>query len=132
MGQFQFVKTLLYKLKRLYGKPIKLVKEIIGSSNFATGNKNKTVTEYVIYRCIRLPESYASIAEIGIFFKHIKNQGEFQRGLRAFIIDAKDIPKGVKPDENWQIHMEQDVYTVQDVDVFENNLAFIITAVRRN
>ncbi len=93
------IRQALYILKRAFGGTVTLYKLRDTTTDYETGQKTVDTVSYTISRCIVLPvrlqrEVIQTISIISANKKFVQG-GAYDSGLREFIIDARDLPRGL-------------------------------------
>jgi len=131
-GLNQQIRRVLYALKRQYGGQIDVHKLNASETNARTGRKQQTVTVTRIKRAIVLPGHTARKAIRGISLisanKTLVTGGTYDSQKRDFIIDRRDTPGlPALTADDWIVYQGRK-YQVAEVDAFEFDAAWIVTA----
>ena len=94
----RMIQRTLYSLKRQYGGTVSVYRPNDAETDVRTGRKTIDKDVFVVRRAVVLPvkvsrEVIQSISQISAN-KAFVYGGNFDSGLRKFIIDARDLPKG--------------------------------------
>lgn len=123
------ISVILYRLKRLYGLPATL-RTVAETYNLETGVVTPTNTDYSINRAIILPRQSIRDFVYDLSFiaanKNFTYGGLFDGDQRAMIIDAKDLPAGVRPTQNMIIIFDTEQYDILKVQRAENDRGYIL------
>jgi len=128
----QQIRRLLYALKRQHGGQIDIHKLTASQTDVRTGQKQQTVTVTRIDRAIVLPGHTARKAIRGISLisanKMMVTGGTYDSQKRDFIIDRRDAPNlSTLTADDWIVYQGRK-YQVAEVDAFEFDAAWIVTA----
>jgi len=93
------IRQALYTLKRAFGGTVILYKLCDTVTDYETGQKTVDTDSYTIPRCVVLPvrlqrEVVQTISIISANKEFVQG-GTYDAGLREFIIDARDLPRGI-------------------------------------
>jgi hypothetical protein len=128
----QQIRRVLYALKRQYGGRINVYKLAASETDVRTGRKQQTVAVTRIERAIVLPGHTARKAIRGISLisanKTMVMGGTYDSQKRDFIIDRRDVPSlPALTADDWIVYQGRK-YQVAEVDAFEFDAAWIVTA----
>ena len=128
----QQIRRVLYALKRQYGGQIDVHKLSASETNVRTGQKLQTVTVTRIKRAIVLPGHTARKVIRGISLisanKMMVTGGSYDSQKGDFIIDRRDAPGlPALTADDWIVYQGRK-YQVAEVDAFEFDAAWIVTA----
>ncbi len=125
--RFQYIKQVLYELKRQYGFPIVLYNIIQYDVDVKTGNKTVRKDTYPIPKAIVLPVNVDVVykALLGVQ-KDFAYGGQIAEADRYFVIDRKYIPKTLVPSDDCYITYNDKRYDVIKLQEFEYLRAVII------
>jgi hypothetical protein len=130
------IRQALYSLKRQFGASIDIYKLVSTDTDVRTGNKTIDKTVYQVARAIVLPETMKRAAKqvsaLAATSKDVMSPGAgtYNSGTRVFIIDRLDVPD--LPDlgqDDWIVY-DSDKYQIAEVESFEVNAGWVITAKR--
>lgn len=130
------IRQSLYTLKRQYGVCIDIYKLVSTATDVRTGDKTISKTVYPVARAIVLPEtlrrSAKQVSALAGTSKDFMAQGAgtYSTGTRVFIVDRLDVPN--LPDlsqDDWIVY-DGAKYQVGEVEAFEVNAGWVITAKR--
>ncbi len=126
------IRRVLYALKRQYGGQIDVHKLMASETDVRTGQKQQTVTVTRIDRAIVLPGHTARKAIRGISLisanKMMVTGGTYDSQTRDFIIDRRDaLNLSTLTADDWIVYQGRK-YQVAEVDAFEFDAAWIVTA----
>lgn len=95
----QFIKDVIYHLKRDYGSPVTFGTETI-SVNLATGVKTLTKSEFSIRNVIVLPETFSQKFRLLLANSNRNEAGLVKSGEVQIVVDKSDLPIGktIAPD----------------------------------
>jgi len=128
----QQIRRVLYALKRQYGGMIDVHKLLDSQTDVRTGQKQQTIQVTRIARAVVLPGHTARKAVRGISLisanKTLVMGGTYDTQDRDFIIERRDAPSlsGLTADD-WIVYSGRK-YQVAEVEAFEFDVAWIVTA----
>lgn len=123
MYQDRHIRTALYMLKRQYGGPLSVYKQLDSVVTFETGQVTVTATAYHVKRAVILPTVW----------KRVKSPaapspvGSRDVGLKSFIVDRADIPGVVLTQNDWVVYGGWR-YQIEEIDASEFDAGWLITA----
>ena len=112
-----FISNVIYSLKREYGLSAILVDIISATIDINTGNERKTVRYIPINRAVFLPSN--------ILRMFVKGGTDYDVDKKYILIDYKDI--NITPEIEDYIVFNDKQYIIEKVDIFDINLAYILT-----
>ena len=123
------ISAILYRLKREFGLPARL-RVVAETYNLETGEVNPTNVDYSIRRAIILPRQSIRDFVYDLSFiaanKNFTYGGLFDVDRRIIIIDAKDLPSGVRPTQNMIIVFDTEQYDILDVQRAEMDRGYLL------
>ena len=127
------IRIILYRLKRSYGLPAKIVRPLTSIQNVTTGEITRTFDEFPIKRVIILPARDLRNFIYDLAFiaasKNFTEGGLFDQKTRAMIIDIRDAPKGFVLTMNDHIVFETRRYEIKEFELAEHNQGWLIQAI---
>jgi hypothetical protein len=121
--QARLVRQSLYALKRQYGYPVDVYRQLDAETNLQTGVKTIVKTVFPVRRAVVLPgtisrEAIQTISVISANKKMLQG-GTFDRGLRNFILDSRDLPAGFEfNNDDWLVYRNRR-YELVSIEEFE-------------
>lgn len=123
----RFIRRTIYRLKRQYGVPVKVVRRArIAATNFATGKPTYLEDVYSIHRAIVLPTRETRDEEYRLFDTKWSRGAYFDTSVRAFYVDQRDAEFPFKKDD--YIIYDNKHYDVVEVNDYEEARGFIVVA----
>lgn len=125
MSQLQFIRQIMYRLKRRYGAKIEYyttTQEI----DELLGRVNTTRQMFVVRRAIRLPNREIRDRDSELQRVNFTFGGNFDKNTRNFILDLKDLPKGFTPSIQHYIITDGKRYNIKEVT--DADFGFLIIA----
>ncbi len=123
------ISSIIYRLKREFGLPATL-RVVDDAYNIETGAVTPSNTGYTIARAIILPRRSIRDFVYDLSFiaanKNFTYGGLFDGDRRAIIIDAKDLPAGVRPTQDMIIIFDAEQYDILEVQRAENDRGYIL------
>ena len=123
------ISVILYRLKRNYGLPA-ILRVVNDSYNLETGVITPANTDYTISRAILAPRRSVRDFVYDLSFiaanKNFTYGGLFDADERAIIIDAKDLPAGVRPTQDMVIIFATEQYDILKVHRAELDRGYIL------
>ena len=126
----RMIQQTLYSLKRQYGGTVSVYRLNDAETDVRTGRKTIDKDVFVVQRAVVLPvkvsrEVIQSISQISAN-KAFVYGGSFDSGLRKFIIDARDMPKGFEfTSDDWLVYNGRR-YEVKAIWEFEFGAAWVV------
>jgi hypothetical protein len=127
-NELRFIKEVIYDLTRDYGGPIDIYQNVVGETDFRTGEKSFTKQHWKIRKAIRLPRNihrdalYSATGNTLFAYGNVVEMAD-----RNIIIRWKDLPAGFKfKEENWYVVIEASHYEVVKVIEFDNQAAIFV------
>jgi hypothetical protein len=127
MSQINFIRQVVYSLKRRYGVPVEL-HQILGSEvDLATGEKTINQAIHKVKRAILLPRQFGR-ADASILGE-MSNRfiGLLVSNRRTIIIDMRDYPASYELGANDYVIISGCRYNLNAVEFFDYRLAAILT-----
>ena len=128
----KFIRSVLYRLKRLFGTRIEVVWVTTDTPNLETGDKDETRDSVTVNRAIVLPTKQDRRFEYDLAFiaaaKNFTYGGTYDRTSRTFVIDAGDLPIDFEIELGFQIVYRNTMYEVAGVQEFELERAVVVVA----
>lgn len=125
----RFIRNTLYQLKRDYGKQLTLYLET-ATTNITTGARTATTQNWVIKRAVLLPDDWKKKFSYALSFvaanKNFTYGGFFDRAQREVLIDATDIPKGLKITTEHHVVIDSKKYNITRVVDLEEAAGWIL------
>jgi hypothetical protein len=127
-NELRFIKEVIYDLKRDYGGPIDIYQNVVGETDFRTGEKTIEKRHWKIRRAIRLPRDIHRDAIFSATGNTLFAYGNvIELADRNIIIDWRDLPAGFNfKEENWYVVIEAGHYEIVKVIEFDNRAAIFI------
>lgn len=126
------IELIIYKLKRLYGLPASLRRPLTNVSDILTGKITKTYETHKIRHCVRLPsdklKDYVYTLTYLAANKNFAYGATFERTLKYFLIDSKDLPRDFEITETDELIVEGKQYTLALIEKAEDRSAWMIKA----
>lgn len=127
----RLIRNVIYQMKRQYGGSITLYRLISAATDRATGVKSETHESVYIKKAVVLPanvyrEVIQSISQISANKKLVMG-GNFDLGIRVFIIDRRDAPGYTITNDDWIVY-DHKRYDIDSIDEFEQATAWLVTA----
>lgn len=123
------ISAVLYRLKREFGLPAQL-RVVNDSYNIETGDVTPANTDYSIRRVIMLPRRSVRDFVYDLSFiaanKNFTYGGLFDVDRRIIIIDAKDLPSGVRPTQDMIIIFATEQYDILEVQRAEMDRGYLL------
>ena len=124
------ISQIIYRLKRNYGLPavLRVHSNVI---NIETGAISDTPTDYSIARMVLLPQKSRRDFAYDLSYiaanKNFTYGGLFDASQRTVIIDAKDLPAGVRPTQDMTIVFNNRPWEIAKVDRAEFDRGYLLT-----
>jgi hypothetical protein len=127
-NDLRFIKEVIYDLKRDYGGPIDIYQNVVGETDFKTGEKTITKRHWIVRRAIRLPRNIHRDAIYSATGNTLFAYGNvIELADRNIIIDWRDLPAGFNfKEENWYVVIEASHYEIVKVIEFDNRAAIFV------
>lgn len=127
-NELRFVKEVIYDLSRDYGGPIDIYQNVVGETDFKTGEKTITKRKWTIRRAIRLPRNIHREATYSALGNSLFAYGAvIELADRNIIIRWQDLPVGFNfKEENWYVVIEASHYEIVKVIEFDNKAAIFV------
>jgi hypothetical protein len=127
----RLVRSVTYQMKKQYGGEITLYKLVSAATDRSTGVKTETHTSVYIRRAVVLPvrvkrELIQSISQISANKKLVMG-GNFDVGVRMFIVDRRDAPGFELTNDDWIVY-DHTRYDIEAIDEYEQATSWLITA----
>jgi hypothetical protein len=127
---WQWMRRILYDLKRQYSAHVYVYKLKDARTDYRTGTKTVRRDIHEVRTAIMLPEEVSRRVEQGIAHlsanKRFVSQAGYDLGKASFIFDARDLPAGFQFELDDYVLIEGDYYKVVEVDEFEYDTGWII------
>jgi hypothetical protein len=127
-NELRFIKEVIYDLARDYGGPIDIYQNVVGETDFRTGEQTIAKSHWRIRRAIRLPREihrdalYSATGNTLFAYGNVVELAD-----RSIIIRWKDLPEGFDfKSENWYVVIEAGHYEVVKVIEFDNRAAIFV------
>lgn len=131
MSQLRKNRVFIYKLKRQFGQRIRFYVPTISTRNVITGVQTRQYDETVVKRGIVLPSTLdrSFIYDLAYIAasKNFTGGAYFDRNNRMIIIDARDLPKDLKPKIKMHIEFDDERFEIKTIDTIPPRAAYIIT-----
>jgi hypothetical protein len=127
-NSLSFIKNVIYDLKRDYGGPVDIYQNIVGQTNYKTGEQSITKNHWVVRRAIRLPRNIHRDSLFSATGNTLFAYGNVvELADRNIIIDWKDLPVGFNfKEENWYVIIDNMHYDLVKVMEFDNKAAIFV------
>lgn len=126
------MRRLLYRLKREYGELAHLYRVTSNVNDVRTGKIDVEYEVYKIRRTIMLPKRLTQKFSYDLTFlaanKNFQYGALYGLGMREIIIDMRDIPDNVTPDNTWHIIYDHKRFELKDINFYDYRLAMYIVA----
>jgi hypothetical protein len=130
-NRLQFISKVLYRLKRRYGEPLRIIWRESSTVNRETGEKTVTHDAFTVNRAIPLPSVIQREFSYDLAYiaagKNFTYGGFFDTSVRRFIIDTKDLPVDFEISVGQYFVFDGQRYDVKQVERFEDARAFFVT-----
>ncbi len=117
------IRKVIYRLKRRFGRPIDIYRDVLSSFDPKTGKQTVTPTKISVTRAIVLPGlKYGAIFQSISFIKANSNfvlGGDVRLDDRHFIVDCKDIPKDFIIQQGDYLFLNDQKYDIIKVESLE-------------
>lgn len=125
-NRLRFIKRVIYSLKRQYGGPVDVYQNVIGPTNYETGQRSVTKNKWSIRQAIRLPRDIMRDALFDQLGNRVFAYGNMvQLADRTIIIDWRDLPTMIG-DDNWYVIIDGHHYEIVRAEAFDNNAALFV------
>lgn len=132
MSQLRKTRVIIYKLKRQYGQKAAFYVPTQNDHNILTGKITRTYDKTVIKRAILLPATLDRSFVYDLAYiasnKNFTGGGFFDRNNRMIILDARDLPKTLRPKIKMHIEFDDERFEIKTIDVLPPHAGYIITA----
>jgi hypothetical protein len=129
-NQLQFIRRVLYRLKRRYGATADYYRISANTVDESTGLSTQTRTKYTIKRVIRLPVRLIRDNEYQTSFltanRNFIYGATYDKDIQVFVIDAKDIT--ITPSHDDYIIVGDSRFNVKEVEKLDYNLGYTVIA----
>lgn len=132
MPNVKFIRDTLYQMKKDYGVAIKY--GILERSNLDMDTGKTTVTKkvYLIRKAIIFPTKLQRkfVQDIAYLAanKNFTYGALFDEKTTIFVIDARDLPRGLQMNMNNFIFMNHQRFVIKTAEILEHNCGWLITA----
>lgn len=130
MSQLRKHRVFLYKLKRQFGQKAVLYVPTTNDHNLLTGVISREYTKITIKRVMLLPATLDRSFIYDLAFiaasKNFTGGGYFDRNQRMAIIDAKDLPKDLKPKIKMHIEFDDERYEIKSIESIPPRAGYIL------
>ena len=130
MSQLRKHRIFLYKLKRQFGQKAVLYVPTTNTHDIKTGVISREYTKITLKRTILLPATLdrSFIYDLAYIAasKNFTGGAYFERNQRMAIIDAKDLPKDLKPKIKMHIEFDDERYEIKTIDSIPPRSGYII------
>lgn len=124
------ITVILYRLKRQYGLTVTYYQFDSQTNDVETGEISRTYNEFTIKRAPVLPDNLDRSFVYDLTFIAANNNfvggGFFDRNIRTMIIDAKDLPKGFKPNSNDHVEFDDERYEILKITHLEQRKGYLL------
>jgi hypothetical protein len=132
MPNVKFIRDTLYQMKKDYGVPIKYGRLVKNELDYDTGRNTVTKQVYVIRKAVLLPTKLMRkfVQDIAYLAanKNFTYGALFDEKTSLFIVDARDLPRGLQLDMNDFLFMGHQRYAIKQAEILEHNCGWLITA----
>ncbi len=126
-----FIRRSLYQLKRQYGNPLSLSRQVIGQPDMETGAKSTTSIKMQIDLAIIMPVKAETLA----FYTNslLKAGREFAIGgfqdqdMKTVIIDGQDLPDNFEILQNDYAVYRHKKYEISKIEKLEEDSGYLLT-----
>lgn len=132
-NNLQFVRRLIYNLKRRYGVPLDFYINDVTPGDPATGKKNVVREKYSIARAIATTQGFTTLQLFtAAFMRNIGRDfafgANFEKDTVQVLIDARDLPVGIRitPERSY-IVLNNRRYLVAKASLLEGNTVHSLT-----
>jgi hypothetical protein len=131
MSQLRKHKTLIYNLKRTFGTAVDFYELLTNDHNLLTGAITRDYKKTTIRRAIVLPATLDRSFVYDLAYiassKNFTGGGFFDRTKRHIIIDAKDLPKDLKPKIKMHLEFEDERFEIVSIEVVAARAIYLIS-----
>jgi len=123
------ITAILYRLKRQYGLKVIYYQYTSQTNNVETGEITREYNTITVRRAPVLPDNLDRSFVYDLTFIAANNNfvggALFDRHVRTLIIDAKDLPKGMKPNLDDHIEFDDERYEILKVTMLEQRKGYL-------
>lgn len=132
MPNVKFIRDALYSLKKDYGVPIKYGVLSKNNIDLDTGLNVVEKKVYLIRKAVLLPTKLLRKFAQDIAYlaanKNFTYGALFDEKTSLFIVDARDLPKGLQLNMDDFLFMKHQRFVVKTAEILEHNCGWLITA----
>ena len=125
-NQLQFIRRVMYRMKRRYGAKIEYYRTGDLTVDETTGIATGSRTKLTLNKVVRLPD--VNIRETMPLPRGVTREVRYDRSERDFVIDVKDLPSGFIPEVEDYLIMDGRRYNVKEVVEWDFRQGYFITA----
>ena len=123
------ISLILYRLKRQYGLKVAYYQYVSQTNDVETGEITREYNTVSIRRAPVLPDNLDRSFVYDLTFIAANNNfvggAFFDRHIRTLIIDAKDLPKGMKPTKDDHIEFDEQRYEILKIVTLEKKKGYL-------
>lgn len=123
------ITTILYRLKRQYGLKVVYYQYVDQENNVETGEINRRYNTITINRAAVLPDNIDRSFVYDLTFIAANNNfvggAFFDRHIRTLIVDAKDLPKDMRPNKDDHIEFDDQRYEILKITILEQRKGYL-------
>jgi hypothetical protein len=101
LNQLNYIRRLLYRLKRRYGRSVTFYRTNEAITDTLTGSQIKVVTKFTVKRIVKLPNKKNRTFDYDLSYiaanKNFTYGATYDLNSRQFLVDARDLPDGYIP-----------------------------------
>lgn len=127
MSQINFIRQVIYNLKRRYGVSVELHQISDSEVDLATGEKTIQQVVYKIRKAILLPRQFEKVDDSILGETRRRFVGLLVSNRRTIIIDMRDYPASYELGANDYVIISDCRYNLNSVEFFDHRLAAILT-----
>lgn len=132
MPNMKFIRDALYQMKKDYGVAVKYGRLVTNNLNMETGLTNVSKQVYLIRKAILFPTKLQRkfVQDIAYLAanKNFTYGALFDEKTSIFIIDARDLPRGLQLKIDDFIFMGHQRFAIKVAEILEHNCGWLITA----
>lgn len=124
------ITVVLYRLKRQYGQKLVYYQFVDQTNDTQTGEITRNYNTLTVKRGIILPNRIDRSFVYDLTFIAANNNfvggGFFDRHQRVIVLDAKDLPKGFKPNNDDHVEFDDDRYEILLITALEKRKGYLL------
>jgi len=130
MNTLRQIKVILYRLKRNFGIPVKIIHTVSQTYDVQTGETVRSEDLITVRRGICITPRVARDFSYDLSFiaanKNFTYGGFYDTASRVLILDSKDVPRTYVPDLNHRCTIEGERYEFEKIDSVTQGLGYMI------